>query len=272
MSNFKLKHQSKSGLLRHKLGHVEFPEPKKKIYIPSEVERPIEYIPSYQKVYEPPRFPDIKKMPKIKKISDMPKPDFSFAEEQQMRLEESMRKHKELVENIDRKVIPDFDITSIDATTGKPYDDSEEGRKSRVIREQAAGMRDEMGYQTPQYEEIASGLQMVKDNSNTPYKLPHMPPFKQTVSSAGNNEETDSIASVKAFNELKQSYLGRKFKGNDERLGPITPEQNLDEYNRESREFYYDPNEGKLRLIPTDDAEMQNLTGIKPYQLAPKDE
>jgi len=105
------------------------------------------------------------------------------------------------------------------------------------------------------------------------YKLPHMKSaFPQTVSSAGGNEAADSIASVKAFNELKQSYMKRKFKGNDERLGPITPEQNLAEYNREKREFYFNPSEGKLKLIPTDDAEMQDLTGIKPYQLAPKDE
>ena len=85
--------------------------------------------------------------------------------------------------------------------------------------------------------------------------------LKQTVSSAGGNEAADSIASVKAFNELKQSYMKRKFKGNDERLGPITPEQNLAEYNREKGEFYFNPTEGKLKLIPTDDAEMQDLTG-----------
>ncbi len=90
------------------------------------------------------------------------------------------------------------------------------------------------------------------------------------ISSAGGDEATDSIASVKAFNELKQSYMKRKFKGNDERLGPITPEQNLAEYNREKGEFYFNPSEGKLKLIPTDDAEMQDLTGIKSYQLAPK--
>ena len=112
-----------------------------------------------------------------------------------------------------------------------------------------------------------------KTNLNMPgFKLPSMTPFYETVSSSGGNEEADSIASVKAFNELKQGYMKREFKGNDERLGPITPEQNLAEYNRESREFYYDPNAGKLRLIPTDDAEMPDLTGIKPYQLAPKDE
>ena len=114
-----------------------------------------------------------------------------------------------------------------------------------------------------------------KTNLNMPgFKLPHQSNAapKQIVSSGGDSEEADSIASVKAFNELKQSYMKRKFKGNNEKLGPITPEQNIAEYNRESREFYYDPNAGKLRLIPTDDAEMPDLTGIKAYQLAPKDE
>ena len=41
---------------------------------------------------------------------------------------------------------------------------------------------------------------------------------------------------------------------------------------REKGEFYFNPSEGKLKLIPTDDAEMRDLTGIKSYQLAPKDE
>jgi len=111
-----------------------------------------------------------------------------------------------------------------------------------------------------------------KPFDRTPKRLdiPQPIPIKQTVSSAGGDEATDSIASIKAFNELKQSYMKRKFKGNDERLGPITPEQNLAEYNREKGEFYFNPSEGKLKLIPTDDAEMQDLTGIKSYQLAPK--
>ena len=40
---------------------------------------------------------------------------------------------------------------NIDKTTGKPYDDSEKGRKERLKREQAAGTRDEYGYQTSSY-------------------------------------------------------------------------------------------------------------------------
>ena len=107
------------------------------------------------------------------------------------------------------------------------------------------------------------------------YKLPHMPPFKQTVSSAGGDEATDSIASVKAFNELKQSYMKRKFKGNDERLGPITPEENLAEYNKEKNEFYYDTNRNELRLVPTDDAEMKDqrfLDTLDSFQLPPQEQ
>ena len=62
-------------------------------------------------------------------------------------------------------------ITTIDATTGKPYDDSEKGRTERLLREQKAGMRDEMGYQTSNYEQ--GGVALMKNNSATPYKLPH---------------------------------------------------------------------------------------------------
>jgi len=40
---------------------------------------------------------------------------------------------------------------NIDKTTGKPYDDSEKGRKERLKREQAAGTRDKYGYQTSSY-------------------------------------------------------------------------------------------------------------------------
>ena len=41
---------------------------------------------------------------------------------------------------------------TIDKTTGKKYDDSKKGRASRLKREQKAGMRDEYGYQTTNYE------------------------------------------------------------------------------------------------------------------------
>ena len=105
------------------------------------------------------------------------------------------------------------------------------------------------------------------------YKLPHMSAIKQTVSSSGGvvNDSTDA---VKAWKNFKSAYVNRKFKGNDERLGPITPEQNIAEYNREKNEFYYDTNAKKLRLIPTDDAEMKDqrfLDTLDSFQLPPKD-
>jgi len=78
---------------------------------------------------------------------------------------------------------------------------------------------------------------------------------------------TDSIAASKAWNKFKSGYMNRKqHKGK-----PITAEQNLAEYNRERNEFYYDTQRKKLRLIPTDDGEVQDRSGIKKYQLAPLD-
>ena len=108
------------------------------------------------------------------------------------------------------------------------------------------------------------------------YKLPHMTnPIKQVVGSAGDKVlmDKDSIAAVDAWNNFKSSYTNRKFRGNDERLGPITPEQNLAEYNREKNEFYYDVDTKKMRLIPTDDAERRDkdfMSKLKTYQLPPK--
>ena len=107
------------------------------------------------------------------------------------------------------------------------------------------------------------------------YKLPHMVPFRQnkeTISSSGiSNDSTDA---VEAWKNFKSAYVNRQFKGNDERLGPITPEENIKEYNREKNEFYYDTNTKKLRLIPTDDAEMKDQTfldTLDSFQLAPED-
>ena len=48
-----------------------------------------------------------------------------------------------------------------------------------------------------------------------------------------------------------------------------TPEENEKEYNMEKNEFYYDTTRGKLRLIPTDDGEVQDRSGIEKRQLAP---
>ena len=86
--------------------------------------------------------------------------------------------------------------------------------------------------------------------------------------------DPESIAAVKAFDKMKQDYMIRKFKGNDERLGPITPEQNEAEYNREKNEFYYDIDTGEMKLIPTDDAERRDkafMDSLKPFQLSPED-
>jgi|TARA_R110002020_G_scaffold3018_1_gene13995 hypothetical protein len=65
----------------------------------------------------------------------------------------------------------------------------------------------------------------------------------------------DSIASVKAWKEHKAGYL--KKPGGQK------------EYDMEKGEFFYSPKHKKLRLIPTDDGEMQDKSGIEKWQLAP---
>jgi len=82
-------------------------------------------------------------------------------------------------------------------------------------------------------------------------------------------QENDSIAAAQAWKDFRKSYMVRKFKGNDERLGPITPSENEAEYDREKHEFYYDTEKKKLRLIPTDDGEQRIMDGIQKWQLAP---
>ena len=75
-----------------------------------------------------------------------------------------------------------------------------------------------------------------------------------------NEVNKDSIASSNAWKEFKKGYMSRSNK---------TPEENEKEYNMEKNEFYYDTERGKLRLIPTDDGEVQDKTGIEKWQLAP---
>ena len=104
------------------------------------------------------------------------------------------------------------------------------------------------------------------------YKLPHMNPIKQVVGSAGDRVlmDNDSLRSVQSFKDEFNTYMGREFKGNDERLGRIKPSQNYKEAMRELNEKYFDLERGKLRLVPTDDAEMQDeefKSKLKPYQL-----
>ena len=86
--------------------------------------------------------------------------------------------------------------------------------------------------------------------------------------------QNDSIAATKAFKLDTENYMKRKFKGNDPRLGPITPEQNLAEAKREQSEKYYNIEEKRLKLIPTDDAEMEDgsfKSKLKKWQLPPLD-
>jgi hypothetical protein len=103
----------------------------------------------------------------------------------------------------------------------------------------------------------------MKTNSPLGFSMPHSP-----------LNQNDSIAATKAWNNMKSGYMNRKFKGNDERLGPITPEENLAEWNMEKNEFYYDTNRNKLRLVPTDDGEIPIegfKKGLKKWQLPPID-
>jgi len=77
--------------------------------------------------------------------------------------------------------------------------------------------------------------------------------------------ENDSIASVEAWKQFRKGYMDRT-----EKMGkPITAEENQAEYDREKNEFYYDTNSKKIRLIPTDDGEVQDRSGIEKWQLAP---
>ena len=76
----------------------------------------------------------------------------------------------------------------------------------------------------------------------------------------GHDKKTDSIAAANAWKEFKKGYMDRTNK---------TPEDNEKEYNMEKNEFYYDTTRGKLRLIPTDDGEVQDRSGIESWQLAP---
>tara|TARA_R100001443_G_scaffold85746_1_gene92443 strand:- start:861 stop:1934 length:1074 start_codon:yes stop_codon:yes gene_type:complete len=83
------------------------------------------------------------------------------------------------------------------------------------------------------------------------FKMPH-----QSSLSPLSNTEQDSIAASKAWKKEKELYL-KKPDGEKE-------------YNMEKGEKYYDVDKNKLRLIPTDDADKKDLTGIKKWQLAPE--
>ena len=82
--------------------------------------------------------------------------------------------------------------------------------------------------------------------------------------------ENDSIAASNAWKNFKKSYMDRthKMKGTKHEK-PLSAEDNLNEYDREKNEFYYDTKAGKIKLIPTDDGEVQDRSGIEKWQLAP---
>ena len=225
-------------------------------------------------------------------------------EEQKRKFDESMRKHRELVQNLPEIVRTPtiLDEKPIDATTGKPYDDSAEGRQERLAREQEAGMRDEMGYQTSNYE---GGVALMKRNSATPYKLPHqsnsafryghhgnppfapeeeVPSFQETFanSSGGKLTPDEKTEAIRLLDSTKNTYMNREFirKGNydpEQRKVifenvPISEEENLAEWDREKGNYYVDFNkdgEAFVKSVPRgdDDIPVQSfLKGLDPSQ------
>jgi len=79
--------------------------------------------------------------------------------------------------------------------------------------------------------------------------MPHSP------LNQGHEVNQDSIAASKAWKEHKAGYLKK--------------ENGQKEYDMEKGEFFYSPKHKKLRLIPTDDGEVQDKSGIEKWQLAP---
>ena len=74
-----------------------------------------------------------------------------------------------------------------------------------------------------------------------------------------NSRETDSINSVNAWKAHKAQYL--KKPGGEK------------EYDMEKGEFYYNTDENKMKMIPTDDGEQKNkvfMGNLQNYQLAPE--
>ena len=92
----------------------------------------------------------------------------------------------------------------------------------------------------------------MKTNSPLGFSMPHSP-----------LNQNDSIAAVKAWDKMKSGYMNRS---------QFTPEYNKKEYDREKHEFYYNTEKKKMRLIPTDDGEVQDenfKSKLKKWQLSP---
>ena len=89
--------------------------------------------------------------------------------------------------------------------------------------------------------------------NNLGFTMPHSP-----------LNQNDSIAAVKAWDKMKSGYMNRS---------QFTPEYNKKEYDREKNEFYYNIEKKKMRLIPTDDGEVQDVdfkNKLKKWQLPPQ--
>jgi len=83
--------------------------------------------------------------------------------------------------------------------------------------------------------------------------------------------QNDSIASVKAWDKFKSGYMNRTTHPATGK--PIDSTYNQKEYDMEKNEFYYDTNKSKMRLIPTDDGEVQDedfKSKLKKWQLPPQ--
>ena len=75
----------------------------------------------------------------------------------------------------------------------------------------------------------------------------------------------------KAIAEFKKGYTDRKTKMTGTRFErPVTPEQNLAEYNTEKGEFYFTGSalkKGKIKMLPTDEGDAPITKGIKKRNL-----
>ena len=78
----------------------------------------------------------------------------------------------------------------------------------------------------------------------------------------------------KAVKEFKKGYTDRKTKMTGTRFEtPVTPEQNINEYNTEKGEFYFTGGalrKGKVKMLPTDEGDAPITKGIKKKKLRKK--
>ena len=71
----------------------------------------------------------------------------------------------------------------------------------------------------------------------------------------------------KAIQEFKKGYTDRKTKMTGTRFErPVTPQQNIDEYNTEKGEFYFTGGalkKGRIKMLPTDEGDAPITKGVK---------